>query len=257
MLNRHNLQAFSGDAARIEASSRDRPVGDRWPLGRVFVNNSAFFPGVQNKNENPMNLSARAQAIRPVSERFAPYTAKLQTIFAAMDRAYSAVAETYRFHCSGCENNCCRSLFYHHTYLEWCYLHHGWKELAGQQRAAIRQRANRVCRQMAAGPHDRGASAPMCPLNQSGLCGLYPYRPMICRLHGIPHALQRPDGSKTVGPGCDAFERQCGSRSDAVLERTPHYRALAALEQEFRREMGFSDRLKLTVAEMIARFDPQ
>jgi hypothetical protein len=97
----------------------------------------------------------------------------------------------------------------------------------------------------------------MCPLNDSGRCELYEYRPMICRLHGIPHVLRRPDGSKTAGPGCDTFERECGSRSDAVLERTPHYRALAALEQEFRRVMGVVKGPKLTVAEMIVQFNPE
>jgi Fe-S-cluster containining protein len=219
--------------------------------------NSAVFAGVQNKRKKSMNLFGPARSIRHVSDRFAPFAEKLQAVFAAMDSAYAAVAEKYRFHCAGCEDNCCRTRFYHHTLLELFYLHRGWSALESQQRAAVRSRAKDVCRQMTVQPPGGGASRSMCPLNHSGRCELYEYRPMICRLHGIPHVLLRPDGAKTAGPGCDAFERQCGSRSDAVLDRTPHYQALAALEQELRRAMEFSYRPKLTVAEMIVQFDPE
>lgn len=201
-----------------------------------------------------MNLSDPLLPVRQLADRFASFVPRLQAIFAAMDRAYAEVAEAYRFHCSGCEDNCCRSHFYHHTYLELLYLYYGWTKLEPRQQRTVQSRAADVCRQMAKGTHGRQTPRPMCPLNISGRCELYPYRPMVCRLHGIPHVLQRPDGRKVSGPGCDAFDRQCGSRGDAVLERTAHYAALASLEQEFRHAAGRQDKSKLSVAEMIVRF---
>jgi Fe-S-cluster containining protein len=201
-----------------------------------------------------MILYHPALSIHRVAERFAPYAERLQAIYTAMDAAYSAIAEQYRFVCPGCEDSCCRTLFYHHTYVEWFYLHHGWETMASRQQSAIQSRAKEFCRQVEADAPLKEKRLRMCPLNNGGLCGLYAYRPMICRLHGIPHSLRRPDGRQTVGPGCDVFYRQCAARSDAILERTPHYTALAALEQDFRRATGLSDRLKLTVADMIVRF---
>ena len=188
-----------------------------------------------------------------VSERFAPFAARLQELFAAMDAAYDAVAGRYGFHCSGCEDNCCRTRFHHHTYLEVFLLRRGLEKLEPEQRAEIESRANDACREKSVTSPDIGTRQRMCPLNIDGLCRLYEYRPMICRLHGIPHVLRRPDGYRTVGSGCAAFQGQCGSRSEAVLDRTPHYKALAALEQEFRRAMGLTDRVKSTVAGIIFR----
>jgi hypothetical protein len=201
-----------------------------------------------------MKPSGPIDQIRHASDRFAPYAVRLREIFTAMDLAYAAAADKCGFHCSGCEDNCCRTLFYHHTYLELFYLFSGLEGLNPERRAALQSRAKDVCRQMEAAPAESETSQRMCPLNFSGLCGLYAYRPMICRLHGIPHVLQRPDGRKMVGPGCDDFHRQCGSPGDAVLDRTPHYAALASLEREFRQAMGLTDKLRLTVAEMIIQF---
>jgi hypothetical protein len=74
---------------------------------------------------------------------------------------------------------------------------------------------------------------------------------MICRLHGIPHRLVRPDGTVLAGDGCAAFHARCGPATRR-LDRTPFYRQMADLEKELRAETGFPARVKLTVAEMIA-----
>ena len=202
----------------------------------------------------PMNSCPPTHPVRHASEKFDPFAEKLKTIYSAMDLAYAEVADGCGFLCAGCEDNCCRTRFYHHTYLEWLYLLRGWKKLEARQQAAIHSRAEDVCRQMAAAEPERGIPRRMCPLNSDGLCELYEFRPMICRLHGIPHTLHRPDGRKVIGPGCDDFHRQCASRSDTALDRTPHYRALADLEQQTRRALGLTDKIKLTVADMIVQF---
>ena len=202
-----------------------------------------------------MNRIPPDRSIHRAADRFGPYAARLRSIFADMDLAYRAVAEKAGFHCSGCEDNCCRTQFRHHTYLEWCYLGTAWQRLARQQQAELRSRASDLCRQMASGESRQKTSRQMCPLNLEGRCALYAHRPMICRLHGIPHAMRRPDGKTIAGPGCRDFYRQCQSPGNDALDRTPHYAALAGLEQEFRRAVGLTQRPKITVAEMIIQWD--
>jgi hypothetical protein len=91
----------------------------------------------------------------------------------------------------------------------------------------------------------------MCPLNFDELCILYPYRPMICRLHGIPHELKKP-GQKTIyAPGCETFDHRCGRLGYFEFDRTPFYRELAELEQEVKPALGITAKFKMSVAEMI------
>ena len=190
-------------------------------------------------------------SILKLSDPFDAFASRLIEIFSDMDRDYARIAGQYGFHCSGCEESCCKTRFYHHTYLELLLLNRGLERLQPHQRTQYRSRAEDVRRREKATAQTGEIAQPMCPLNQNGMCGLYDCRPMICRLHGIPHALSRPDGGQTVGPGCDAFHRQCGPVvREAVLDRTPHYSALAALEREFRMAAGLRKRIKLTVAEM-------
>jgi hypothetical protein len=94
----------------------------------------------------------------------------------------------------------------------------------------------------------------MCPLNQDGRCILYTFRPMICRLHGIPHELHRPDGRVAKNPGCDVFFDQCRQRgrSDYIrFDRTPFYRQMAMLENQMRSRSGYTGKIRLTVAQML------
>ena len=92
-----------------------------------------------------------------------------------------------------------------------------------------------------------------CPLNDDGLCTLYHFRPMICRLHGIPHELQKPGQSPVYGPGCETFDRRCGHKGYLKFDRTPFYRQVAMLEQEVKRAMGFDGKIRMSVAEMILK----
>ena len=52
-------------------------------------------------------------------DKLSPFFNQLQDIFAEMDCKYDAVAESYGFKCRGCEDNCCLTRFFHHTYLEY------------------------------------------------------------------------------------------------------------------------------------------
>ena len=91
----------------------------------------------------------------------------------------------------------------------------------------------------------------MCPLNLDEMCILYPYRPMICRLHGIPHELKRPEQKTIYGPGCETFDHRCGRRAYFEFDRTPFYQELAKLEQAVKQALGIAEKFKMTIAEMI------
>ena len=133
--------------------------------------------------------------------KYSVYLERLHDIFAAMDRAYQLVADLYHFNCSGCDDSCCLTRFYHHTLLEYLYLVEGLRTLESDARHAIYEKALTVSAAMEDADRQGEALRIMCPLNRNERCTLYPYRPMICRLHGIPHELQRSGGNPIKNPG--------------------------------------------------------
>jgi Fe-S-cluster containining protein len=168
-----------------------------------------------------------------------------------MDAAYDQAAAAYGFECRGCDDNCCRTRFHHHTLLEHLYLREGLSRLPQGPREEIRAAAEAVKALQAEAPAAGAGEKPFCPLNREGRCGLYGHRPMICRLHGIPHELCLPGRSPQLGPGCAEFHRRCGRSGYRTFDRTPLYAALARLESEFQQALGLSRKRKMTVAEMI------
>ncbi|MCP4688372.1 MAG: hypothetical protein GY859_09995 [Desulfobacterales bacterium] len=180
---------------------------------------------------------------------------RLRLIFEGMDSAYAGAAAHYGFDCKGCEDNCCLTRFYHHTLLEYLYIKEGLDALDPDVRAMVGERAGEVIRETA--EVDARGETPriLCPLNENGLCILYERRPMICRLHGIPHELRRPGAAAIRAPGCDAFTSQCKDKAYSKFDRTPFYKEMAMLERELRRASGVMDKMKMTVAEMIERMN--
>jgi len=186
-----------------------------------------------------------------------PHLENLADLFNRMETAYAAVADAYGFACSGCEDNCCLTRFYHHTLVEYLYLYQGYSKLPGDERTRLQQAADRVNREMTRAD-DRGEPArSMCPLNLEGRCTLYGYRPMICRLHGIPNEMRRPGGSPVRGPGCGDFDRQCGHHPYIPFDRTPLYVEMARCEQALREQVDYREKIRLTVAQMVAGFPPE
>ena len=181
----------------------------------------------------------------------AEFIERLKKIYATMDQAYRRAARHYRFKCDGCRDNCCRSRFYHHTVIEQAYLLEGLKTLTIKKQSEVKSRATDVFDQTSGGDVRKDAIRLMCPLNFDELCILYPYRPMICRLHGIPHELKKPGQGTLFGPGCETFGRRCGHKSYFKFDRTPFYRELAMLEQEVKQTLGIEQKIRMTVAEMI------
>ena len=187
-------------------------------------------------------------------EKMADHLDALNGLFENMDSAYEKVAGRYGCECSGCEDNCCRTLFYHHTVLEYLLLKTGFHALDPTERAAIHPRALQVHAAHTRAERTGNPVTAMCPLNQAGLCRLYHQRPMICRLHGIPNQLCKPGQVPVTGPGCGEFEKYHGKMAAVSLDRTPFYLQLANLERGLRSAYGLHERLKMTVAHMITTF---
>jgi Fe-S-cluster containining protein len=174
-------------------------------------------------------------------------------LFERMDKAYDAVARQSGFACNGCEDNCCSTRFFHHTVLEYLLLNEGMAHLSPYHVEAAKHRALDVVRQMTELGQSHITVRVMCPLNESGRCILYAYRPMICRLHGLAHLTRRPDGQVVTGPGCDDYYAQCGETAAVRLDRTPHYVEMAEMEQTLRRELRFGGKFRMTIAEMLLK----
>jgi Fe-S-cluster containining protein len=188
-------------------------------------------------------------------DRYAAWLQQMNDLWRDMDHAYTMAAEAYGFACRGCEDNCCRTRFYHHTVLEYLSLYQGFKRLHDGLQQALKQRASAVAKYQARPDRDIDHPDHLCPLNKDGLCRLYAYRPMICRLHGLPHELHPGDDRVVHGPGCDVFVETCGNEPYIAFDRTPFYTRMAALEKGVRQEAPFQVKIKMTVAEMIGRFE--
>jgi len=199
-----------------------------------------------------MSVPDRLSEIEP--NIYAPFLARLQAISAAMDRKYKEAADYYGFHCAGCEDNCCMTRFYHHTLLEYFYIYKGFKKLSQSKQNEVKQKAAEVCRQNELVDEKGQPVRLMCPLNGDGLCLLYVFRPMICRLFGIPHELQQSGAEAVYRPGCGAFSEQCLEKDYFKFDRTPFFLEMAKLEMKLKQKVGITQKIKLTVAEMVITF---
>lgn len=186
-----------------------------------------------------------------ISPTDTPFFKRLTALYARMDEAWKTAAAHYGFVCRGCPENCCETEFYHHTHIERNYLLSGLATLALPMVETIQAKAVDVCKARAATEVTGEPLRVMCPLNSDGLCQLYRFRPMICRLHGIPHELTRPGVIPSRQPGCRAGGHLFDSASYHQFDRTPFYTEMAQIEMDYRRATNNQTRLKLTIAEMV------
>lgn len=176
---------------------------------------------------------------------------RLADIFEDMDRAYQTASRHYAFQCNGCDENCCMTHFFHHTHLEYHYLMEGIRKLEGNLQKTVFEKAADVAQQSEFAGKPGEPVRIMCPLNHDGLCLVYHHRPMICRLHGIPHELHPPGKPAVYGPGCNQFDAQCGTRQYTPFDRTPFYASIARLEKELKQHTGITAKFKKTIAQML------
>jgi Fe-S-cluster containining protein len=184
-----------------------------------------------------------------------PMLRRLADLYATMDRFYAEAASHYGFQCDGCRDNCCQTRFYHHTVIEYLYLMKGVYQLSPDTRQAVRSVAAGVVEgaRLAGQPGQKRRL--MCPLNREQRCIIYPFRPMICRLHGISHELRRNDGTILLGEGCQLFDEHALGKPYFRFDRTPFYSQMVILEKDVRVATGITRRLKMTIAEMLITED--
>ena len=119
----------------------------------------------------------------------------------------------------------------------------------------IKKRADEVCRKIDESDKEGLPARELCPLNVNSLCLLYQHRPMICRLHGVPHELNTPGKGNTRNPGCDYFMKQRKDKDYFSFDRTSLYLEVANLERDFWQKTKTLDKVKLTVAEMLSTYN--
>ncbi|MGD9947678.1 MAG: hypothetical protein AB7U29_04265 [Desulfobulbus sp.] len=200
-----------------------------------------------------------------MKELFLPpeLSCEIGEIYQSMVSTYDEVAQTITLTCSGCPDNCCDSYFLHYTYSEWAYLWEGIRKLEDAHIDRIMQRSRDYVEQSRQMIAQGQRPQIMCPLNDDGLCSIYTHRLMICRTHGVPATLTRPDGQHLRFPGCFRCQ-EIVTESYAVeieapaMDRTVLYRRLAQLESRFLgNRRGLMPKLKLTIAEMIVNGPPK
>lgn len=186
---------------------------------------------------------------------------RIDSVYRKMEEAYDGVARQLNFSCEGCPDNCCDSYFLHHTYLEWAYLWNGVRQLPEDKQESLIKRAGEYV-EAAKDAESKGERPQvMCPLNQEGLCSLYKHRLMVCRTHGVPSVMQRPDGQRYNFPGCFRCQEIVEKNYKASCpecDRTEMLKTLAVLENELlggRRHLY--PKVRLTIAEMLVQGPPK
>lgn len=188
--------------------------------------------------------------------------AKVEDVYARMEADYDEVAKELQFSCEGCPDNCCDSHFQHHTYVEWAYLWKGLRELSPEKREQLEQWARDHVRECNRAEGRGERPQVMCPLNEEGLCILYKHRMLVCRTHGVPAVMRRPDGHILEFPGCFRCQEIVDRRKERGeviprVERTPLLQQLVLVEDEFlghRRHLY--PKVRMTIAEMIVKGPP-
>jgi hypothetical protein len=177
-----------------------------------------------------------------------------------MEEAYDRVAAELDFGCSGCPDNCCDSYFLHHTYLEWSYLWQGIDELSRERQQEVIEKAQAYIISAETSLQRGERPQIMCPLNENGLCLVYKHRLLVCRTHGVPARITRPDGKVLEFPGCFRCQEKVEQLTGPPLqvERTPLLTRLAQLENEYLdNKRHLYPRVKLTIAQMLVKGRPR
>lgn len=187
----------------------------------------------------------------------------LRILYEDMEEAYEVVAGELGHGCTGCPDNCCDSYFLHHTYIEWCYLWLAMDNLEAPMRERIIGRARAYEKRSQELLRDGQRPKLMCPLNEEGRCVMYAHRLMVCRTHGVPAALTRPDGKELNFPGCFRCQELVKRSSLSVeqiprMERTKLLQRLAMLEQRLLDgKRHLVPKVKRTIASMLVEGPPQ
>ncbi len=181
---------------------------------------------------------------------------RLQELYERMDESYRDAAQQAGFSCDNCDGEaCCTVNLRIHTFAEKLSLKRGLASLEAPLREEIQRRCRKMLKAKEEDPLGAAYRNAVCALNFHGRCVLYQYRPMICRLAGIPHLIARPDGKTVERGGCVRYEKEFQpSNPDLRVNRSDLYRDMAILELDVvraRRERTPPE----TIAEVLAQED--
>ncbi|MBI5250414.1 MAG: hypothetical protein HY912_13050 [Desulfomonile tiedjei] len=165
---------------------------------------------------------------------------RLSELYRTIDSTYGAAVHQVGFSCGGCDGvKCCTVDLTLHTFIEMLYLRRGFKTLESSIQLDILHRCRQIVKDKHDDPWGDAYRSAVCAVNFGGLCSLYEYRPMICRLAGVPHFFARPDGSTTQSEGCSRYETEIRSNHpELLMDRTQFYRGMASIELEIVRARG-------------------
>jgi hypothetical protein len=181
---------------------------------------------------------------------------RLDDLHQRIEEAYQNIAVAVGFNCDDCDGaKCCTVDLNLHTHLEILYMKVGFNQLDPALKDEVLARAKAMIEAKRANPGGAKYRSLTCALNSGGICILYQYRPLICRLAGIPHRITRPDGKVLLSGGCSRYESRIKiEHPDTKLDRTQFYRDMANIEVELINLLGCRARSR-TVAETLCSED--
>jgi len=185
----------------------------------------------------------------------AVFTDRLFSIYSEIDGVYRESAKHYGFNCDGCQDNCCRTVFYHYTLVEYFGLLEGFDKLPQGIRDESMRKGHAYLEKLKESKGGEEGLDLMCPLNYDGLCRIYEYRPLICRIHGFPGRFDHPVKGIQRFTGCKVFNETCQEEWTHLIDRTPFYVRIADLEGRLRRQMNYKARFRKTIAGMLIERD--
>lgn len=188
-------------------------------------------------------------------------TKRLEDIYQKLQDEYDRVAQDLRFSCNECPDNCCDSYFLHHTYSEWAFLWIGFRRLEAHRQNLLLERSRAWLHQCEKALAIGERPQVMCPLNENGLCVLYEHRLLVCRTHGVPARMTRPDGQDWRFPGCfrcqEIVAAEYPVKQPPHVVRTPLLHSLALLENQLLGgKRHLLPKVRITIAEMLVKGPP-
>ncbi len=181
------------------------------------------------------------------------FNPRLKELYNEMDVVYKEASFQAGFNCEGCDGTkCCTVDLIVHTFSEMLYMRRGVRALDEPTKLEIEHRSLQIVelkRLDSSGDPYRNS---VCAANFDGRCAIYEYRPMICRLAGIPHFIDNPNKNRISGTGCPRFETDIRpNRPELRIDRTPFYRRMADLELEMIYMRGERTK-RLTISEILS-----
>ncbi len=170
---------------------------------------------------------------------------RVEALAAEVDTAFAAIQERHgaRMQCrAGC-SACCRARL-SITKVEEELVRRGLAGLTKSRRAELVARTKQAGREM-------------CPaLDDDGRCGIYSFRPLICRSYGVPlrHRSAVPMVQPPVVDVCDLNFTETSLKmlpDEDTLDQTAMNEELESIDREYCKENGLPERGRVPIASIL------